>query len=311
MKKTYNIISVITLILLLSAGLFAVLLAPVKGESSNVVGVWHLDEVKADGYNQVTPDATGVNAGTLGVDPVPQLVEGKFDKALQFSGYNFVYVPISFLIGFPPSPQPIYMPISPNLDINKEIRIEAWINVQDFTDATYNNIVVKCSRADAQWQNVTRIVGLAVRGGSVEDRSISPEGTLSGFVYTDKEGFNEIVTTEPVIILNQWIHVAFERTASGMHIYVNGYEKPVKAIQGVQNPDGSILDGTEIYFGHDAKVTIDEIKISDLSPNLETTEASIDIGPNLLTAVIVVSAIFAVAWLLRRALQMMVFRSKP
>jgi hypothetical protein len=314
MKQSNFAMIGLILTLLLSVVFLSALLPSVKAAesvSSNTVGLWHLDEVKADGYSQITPDSTGVNSGTLGVDPVPLLVEGKFDKALQFNGLNFVYVPISFLVGFPPSPQPIYIPISPGLDIQKEIRIEAWISVQDFTNATYNNIVVKCTRSDAQWQNITRIVGLALRGGSIENRLLVPEGTLSGFVYTDEEGFNEIVTTEPVITLNQWIHIAFERTTSGLHLYVNGYEKAIKVIQGVQNPEGSILNGTEFYFGHDSKVTIDEVKIRNLSPDLETTEAAIDIGPNLLIAVIAVSTIFAVAWLLRRALQMVVFRSKP
>ncbi len=276
------------------------------------VGLWHLDEVKPSGYNEITPDATGVNHGILGVEPSPpMLVEGKFGKALSFNGTNFVYVPISFLVGFPPSPQPIYIPISPNLDTQKEIKLEAWINVQAFTNATYNNIVVKCTRSDPSWQNITRVVGLAVRAGIPEDGISVPQGALSGFVLTDTGGANEIVTTEPVISFNEWTHVAFTRSSTGMHLYVNGYEKEVKAIHGVQNPTGSIMNGTEFYFGHDSKAIIDEIRISNLAPESQTASAGIDIGPNMTIAVIVVAVVFAAAWLLRRAIQMWAIRTKP
>ena len=289
------------------------LTAPVKAENvvdSYTVGLWHLDEINPNGYQEITPDITGINNGVVGVNTSGMLVEGKFDKALYFNGHNFVYVPISFIVGFPPTPQPIYIPISPNLDIQEEIRIEAWINVQDFTDAAYNNIVVKCTRNDSNWENTRRLVGLAIRAGPDEDGIQVARGALSGFITTDSGGFNEIVTAEPVITLNQWTHVSFERTATGMHLYVNGYEQTVKAIHGTQNPQGSICNGTEVYFGHDSKVIIDEVKISDLDP-VEVSEAAIDIGPNLMIVIIVVSAIFAVAWLLRRAIQLMMFRLKP
>jgi hypothetical protein len=114
-----------------------------------------------------------------------------------------------------------------------------------------------------------------------------------------------------VIPLNEWIHVTFTRSlTTGMHIYVNGVEKNVKAIYGTQNPTGSMINGTELYFGHDSQVTLDEVRISNLSPESQTVSAQIDIGPNLLVAVIIVSLIFAVAWLLRRAIQMWVIRSR-
>lgn len=304
-------IFILSILLLSALSIFLVTSVRAQGViDSRTVGLWHLDEINPNEYQEITPDATGINNGIVGADTSSMLVEGKFDKALSFDGHNFVYVPISFLVGFPPSPQPIYIPISTNLDVQEQVRIEAWVNVQGFSDATYNNIVVKCTRSDPEWENTSRVLGLAVRSGVNEDGADVPQGTLSGFVTTASGGFNEIVTTEPVINLNQWIHVAFERTSTGMHLYVNGYEKTIKAIHGVQNPIGSILNGTEVYFGHDSKVIIDEVKISNLG-ELEVAESAIDIGPNLLIAIVVVSVIFAVAWLLRRALQLVVFRSKP
>jgi hypothetical protein len=303
------------LTLLLASMLSMAFIASVKAQDSvdpYTVGLWHLDEVIPDGYREITPDATGNNPGTLvGAPTTPMLVEGKFDKALNFDGSNGVYVPIRFLVGFPPSPQPIYVPISTSLDVPKEIRIEAWINVHGFKNVTYNNIVVKCTRDDASWQNVTRIYGIAVKAGLPQNGYTVPKGALSGYVFTDTGGFNEIVTTESMVPLNEWIHIAFTRSlTTGMHIYVNGAEKNVKTIYGAQNPTGSMMNGTELYFGHDAEVTIDEVRISNLAPESQAVLAQIDIGPNLLVAAIVVSVIFAAAWLLRRAIQMWVIRSK-
>lgn len=303
------------LTLLLTSMLSMAFIASVKAQDSvnpYTVGLWHLDEVIPDEYKEITPDATGKNPGTLVAAPTaPVLVEGKFDKAMKFDGNNGVYVPIRFLVGFPPSPQPIYIPISTSLDIPKEIKIEAWINVHGFKNVTYNNIVVKCSRIDGTSENVTRIYGIAVKAGLPQNGYTVPTGALSGYVFTDTGGFNEIVTTEPVVPLDDWIHVAFTRSlTTGMHIYVNGVEQNVKTIYGTQNPAGSMINGTELYFGHDSEVTMDEVHISNLAPESQTVAAQIDIGPNLLVAVIVVSLIFAAAWLLRRAIQMWVIRSK-
>lgn len=229
---------------------------------------------------------------------------------MQFNGENFVYIPIKFIVGFPPTPQPIYIPVSTNLDVQKYVDIQAWINVPGYKNATYNNIVVKCNHPDqaAAWQNTTRVLGLALRAGTPESGEQYTQGVLSGFVLTDQGVFNEIVTTQP-ITLNQWIHVEFSRTSSGMHLYINGYEQSVNVIHGVQNPQGSIINGTEIYVGHDGLATIDDVRITDLSPP-KISEAAFDIGPNIMTAIIVVSVIFAVAWLLRRWIQLWLIRPR-
>jgi len=293
------------LVITLSLGFVNVTKAQYSADAYTV-GLWHLDEVKPNEYMEITPDAMGYNHGTLGGETPPALVEGKFEKALSFEVSSFVYVPISFLVGFPPTPEPIYIPISPSLDIQKELKIEAWINVQEFTNASYNNIVVKCTRTDPQWESITRVVGLAVKPTLEQSRT----GVLSGCVFTDSGGFNEIVTTEPVISLNQWINVAFTRTSTGMHLYVNGAEQNVKAICGVQNPTGSIINGTEVYIGHDSEVIIDEVRISDLAPEKQVVSSQIDIGNNLLIAVVIGVVVLATAWVLRKAIQMWVIYSK-
>ena len=269
-----------------------------------------LDEVKASDSSVVTPDSTGVNNGIVSGHPEPVLVDGKFDKAMQFDGNNLVYIPIKFVVGFPPTPQPIYIPVSPNLDVQKYVQIDAWINVTAYKDATYNNIVVKCNHPDqaCAWQNTTRVLDLSLRAGTPSDGEQYVEGALSGYVLTDTGGANEIVTTQ-AIPLNQWINVEFTRTSSGMHLYINGNEQKVKVLQGTQNPQGNIVNGTEYYFGHDSLAAIDDVRITDLSPP-KVTEAAFDIGPNIMVAVIVVSVIFAIAWLLRRAIQLWLIRPK-
>jgi hypothetical protein len=296
----------LTLAMLLAVTLsLGCMIAPkVQCAEASTVALWHLDEVEADGYLEITPDAMGYNHGTVGGDT--ELVEGKFGKALSFGMSGYVYVPIAFLVGFPPTPEPIYIPVSSNLDIQKELKVEAWINVQAFTNASYNNIVVKCTRTGPEIEDATRVFGLAVKPSQELERA----GVLSGCVFTDSSGFNEILTTEPVIHLNQWINVAFTRTSTGMHLYVNGEEQNVKAIEGVQNPSGSIINGTEVYIGHDSEVIIDEVKISDLAPEKQVVSSQIDIGNNLLIAIIIAVVAFATAWVLRKAIQMWVIYSK-
>jgi len=273
--------------------------------NAQTVGYWHLDELEPNDYMVTTPDAGGYNHGTVGGEPAPTLVEGKFDKALDFSQGSFVYVPIRFLVGFPPTPEPTYIPVSTNLDIQKELKIEAWINVKAFTNASYNNIVVKVTRTGPEVEDVTRVFGLAVKPSPEQNE----KGVLSGCVFTDSSRFNEILTTEPVVSLNQWINVAFTRTSTGMHLYVNGEEQTVKTIEGVQNPMGSIINGTEVYIGHDSEVIIDEVKISDLAPE-EVLSAQIDIGNNTLIAIIIAVVVFATAWVLRKFIQTWVIYAK-
>jgi len=308
-KREKTSLAALMVCLLTASTLSPILLAEVKAQSIGVtIGHWPLDEVKPNGYTVITPDSTGVNPGIVAGNPEPTIVEGKFGKAMQFNGNNIVYVPIKFVIGFPPTPQPIYITISPNLDIQKYVQVDAWINIPGYKNATYNNIVVKCNHPDqaCAWQNTTRILGLAIRAGTPEKSVV--QGALSGFVLTDAGGFNEIVTTQPVP-LNQWIQVEFTRTSTGMHLYINGYEQSVNVIQGVQNPQGNIINGTEYYFGHDGYATIEDVSIVDLEP-LSVEEGAFDIGSNILLAVIVVSVIVSVAWVLRRLIQLWLIRPK-
>jgi hypothetical protein len=300
----------ITIFCLLAASLLSpIILATASAQISGVtVGYWPLDTTQPSDATIVTPDVTGVNYGIVGGHPEPELVNGKFDKALKFDGDNLVYVPIKFVVGFPPTPKPIYIPVSSNLDIQKYVSVQAWINVPGLKDASYNNIVVKADHPDQEcdWQNTVRVLGLALRAGTPEVGEEYVQGALSGYLLTES-GVNEIVTTQPVPF-NQWVHVEFSRTTTGLHLYVDGEEKAVSVIHGARNPQGNIVNGTELYFGHDSFAAIDEIKIQDLNPPV--AENAFDIGPNMVIVIIAVSLIFAVAWLLRRAIQLWIIRPK-
>jgi hypothetical protein len=104
---------------------------------------------------------------------------------------------------------------------------------------------------------------LATNGEEPQNTSSPVVGALRAYVFTKNEGFNEISTTQPVP-LNQWIHVIFTRSMStGMHIDINGKEQAVTVTSGVANPSGPIMRQNEIYVGHDAVCTIDELKISN------------------------------------------------
>jgi hypothetical protein len=308
-KIVKSMVKVLMLCLLAATVLSPILFTGVKAQSSGVtVGYWPLSQIQPSGSTVITPDSTGVNPGIVAGTPQPTLVDGKFGKAMQFNGNNFVYISIKFVVGFPPMPQPMYIPVSSNLDVQKYIDISAWINVSGYKNATYNNILVKCNHPDqaCAWQNTTRILGLAIRAGMPENGVV--QGAISGFVLTDSGGFNEIVTTQPVP-LNQWVEVEFTRDSTGMHLYVNGYEQSVNVVQGVQNPQGNIVNGTEYYIGHDGLATIQGVKIIDLDPP-QVTESAFDIGPNIMILVIVVAMTFAVAWVLRRVIQLWLIRPK-
>jgi len=302
-----NTVKMLIIFLLTATLLSPILLTSVKAQSGGtVIGSWSLSEVQPSGSNVITPDKMGVNPGIVEYNPT--LVDGKFGKAMEFNGTNFVYIPIKFIVGFPPTPQPIYIPVSPNLDIQKYVDITAWINVPGYKNATYNNILVKCDHPDqaAAWQNTVRDLGLAIRAGVPASGESYVQGALSGFVLTDSGGFNEIVTTQPVP-LNQWVQVEFTRTSTGMHLYVNGYEQSVDVLHGVQSPQGNIENGTEYYIGHDGFATIQDVTLTDLSPP-KVTNADFDIGSNIMIVIIVVSVVFAVAWLLRRLIQLWLIR---
>jgi parallel beta-helix repeat protein len=220
---------------------------PPTAKPNSFVALWPFDKVEPNG---VTPDETGLNSAVVGstvrnVSYTPRLVDGEFGKALSFDGTAYVSVPIS-----------------PSLEITGEITIDAWINVQQFKDVEYNNIVVEAARSRASLPE--RTVGLAVNGHSSGNGTGIPVGALKGYVTTEDGVLNEIVITKSVIALNQWTHVVFTRSLkTGMHIHVNGEEQSVTVTSGVLNPQGAIKRETELYIGHDAICFIDEVRISN------------------------------------------------
>jgi nitrous oxidase accessory protein NosD len=222
---------------------------PLTAKSNGDVALWPFDVVEPNG---VTPDETGLNPAVVGsivgnVSFTPVLVDGESGKALSFDGAAYVSVPMS-----------------PSLEIAGESTIDVWINVQEFKDVEYNNIVVECVRSRASLPE--RTFGLAVNGYTSDGGAGVPLGALRAYVSTEEEGLNEIVTTEPVVSLGQWMHVVFTRSlATGMHIYVNGEEQNVTVVSGVRDPKGLIRRETELYVGHDAVCFVDEAGIYNVA----------------------------------------------
>jgi parallel beta-helix repeat protein len=214
---------------------------------NSIVASWSFDTVNPD---LVTLDATGQNPAILGSTTanysyIPQQVPGKFGDALSFTGMSYATVPAS-----------------PSIETPNEVTIDAWVNVQSLKNVTYNNIFVEAMRTTAALP--TRTLGLAINGVPPENTSSPAEGAIRGYVYTQNNGLNEIVTKNPVP-LNQWVHIVFTRSlATGMHIYVNGEEQPVEVTAGVANPAGPIQRQTEIYIGHDSITNIDQLEISNV-----------------------------------------------
>ena len=182
----------------------------------------------------------------------PQLVEGKFGKALYFNGNAYAFVPASH-----------------SLTIPGDITIDAWVYVNQFKNVTYNNIVIEYVSTTAQYP--TRILGLAINGVAPSNGSSPVLGALRGYVTTDTGGFNEIDTTQP-LSLNEWYHVVFTRsTQTGMHIYVNGVEQNVTVFAGTQNPAGSIEQASGLYMGHDSITTLENVQILNVATEPTST----------------------------------------
>lgn len=221
---------------------------PIK---DNIVGLWHFDKVEP---NLVTMDTNEINNAILGsfsnnINYTPSLVKGKMGNALSFDGWAYLFVPAS-----------------PSLEIKNEITIDVWIYVKEFKNVEYNNIVIQAVREDVSYPK--RILGLAINGVEPENNSSPQVGSLRGYIVTDTEGFNEIVTTEPAIQDNKWINIVFKRSkTSGMHLFVDGEEKKIMVTNGNQNPSGTIKRSTYMYVGHDSNTIIDELIISNTAPN--------------------------------------------
>ncbi len=213
---------------------------------NGLVAYWKFDQINANG---ISPDQTGKNPAILGSEGrtrsyLPQVVPGEVGEALAFDGQQYVNVLLS-----------------PSMEISGEVTVDVWVNVQDYKDIPYNNIIVEARRGPESLPN--RTFGVALNGEPPQNSSSPEIGSVRGYVLTS-EGLNEIITTKSAIEPNTWTHIIFTRSFdTGMHIYVNGQEQEVTVTSGIQNPQGATLRQTETYIGHDAICTIDELKLNN------------------------------------------------
>ena len=221
---------------------------------NHLIAQWNFGEIQP---NLVILDSTGKNAAIVGCETdlsyTPVIVKGKFGSALNFTDNQYLFVNVS-----------------PSLDTNGEITIDAWIKVNAIENYSYNNIIVKCTLSDTS-ELPPRILGLSINGLMLGNGSAVPVGAIRGYITTETGGFNEIATTS-VIPLDEWIHITFTRNFNtGMHIYVNGMEQNIVVTSGVQNPTGPIIRGSELYIGHGFSGAMAEVTMSNIARSFSTT----------------------------------------
>ncbi|MCW4025175.1 MAG: right-handed parallel beta-helix repeat-containing protein [Candidatus Bathyarchaeota archaeon] len=214
---------------------------PSVPDTDSTVAWWHFDSINDAG---VTPDETGQNPAVIGTTDESAatytLVEGESGSALQFDGIKYAYVPVS-----------------PSLTLREEFSFEAVLKLEGYKAVDYNVIYMEAARTTSTYPD--RIIGFAVNGNP--DSTI-PLGALRGFMLDENGVFNEIVSTEQVVQLDQWTNVVFTRSLSnGLHLYINDKEVAVNVTSGIQNPQGLAAEGGEIYIGHDSYSTIDELGV--------------------------------------------------
>ena len=208
------------------------------------IASWNFDNVTQDG---MTPDSVDSNQIILDGDDISSMhVATGQGCGVQFNGTSYGFV----------AP-------SSTLNVHGEVTVDAWVNVQQFKNVSYNNIFVESARTTESYP--TRIWGFAINGIAPSSSSQPVLGALRGFMLDSNGVFSEIDTTTP-IPLNQWVHVIFVRNQTdGMHIYMNGVEQNVTVLSGSQNPTGTIAQGTECYIGHDSYSTLDSLSISNVA----------------------------------------------
>jgi len=219
---------------------------------NSIIAFWSFDSVDA---GLVTPDRTGNNPAELGsitriYNYTPGLIPGKFGEALRFDGNTYAAVHTS-----------------PAIETPNDVTVDAWVNVPEIKNVSYNNILIEAVRTPTTVFPI-RTLGLAVNGEAPSNASSPLLGALRGYVATSS-GFSEI-DTKQALPYNTWVHVVFVRsTTTGMHIYVDGIEQAVTIAAGTANPTGPILKPTDIYIGHDSMTEIDQLQISNTAEPLQ------------------------------------------
>jgi hypothetical protein len=190
-----------------------------KIDSKTAIGIWLLDEGKGD----ITADSSGnKNDGTLGSNPV--WVDGKFGKALEFSGVNN-YVDAGNNISLYPT---------------KTISVFAWIYPHNVSPADYPRIV-STLKNDGTWKGYEIYQNVNTNNIAVQ---INTGGSFAAYSIG-------------ALTKNVWAHVGFTFDGKSIITYFNGvasnpnsdpgditYTVPAANLRIAFNPNvGSDFDG--------------------------------------------------------------------
>lgn len=205
-----NILTTITAILLVTILLTSTSFA--KIDPKTCVGLWLLDEGKGD----TTKDLSGNNYdGTLKNNP--KWVDGKFGKALDFTGVNDH---ISFPKGYALLEQQF-----------SQLTIVAWVNPASFGGGTYGHTIISRTDTDG-W-------ALRVNNGQLLADLRLTGGNVTATVSADK------------LPLNAWSHIAITYDNSNGVItgYING--KNVGTLKGSGTTKNGANANTCTFIGTD------------------------------------------------------------
>src|SRR5436190_8053027 len=109
----------------------------------------------------------------------------------------------------------VTVPSVASLDFTNSMTVEAWINPSSFGTDLYSNTIL--SKTDNS--NSTK-KGYVLRCGA---------GGKISFLIGTGTAWQDLITTTPVLSLNQWQHVACTYDGVNKKIYLNGVEVATEA----------------------------------------------------------------------------------
>ncbi len=211
------------------------------GNESGLIGYWNLNNTLTDlAQGNV---ATNVGGATYTTD-VPFAAPGNYAVEFEASSNQYLTVPDAVQGALE------------GVDLEGNFTIEAWINVESFSDGTI------VSKDDQYGYGATYLFNVRDTG------KLFVQYANGQILYPGN--YTQVVTDEPAVTLNTWHHVAVSCVVATQdcHIYVDGTEKPSAVIyddaDSIQDVPSPFLIGANFINGHSEKEFdgyIDEVRV--------------------------------------------------